>query len=86
MIKAIETYGSFASMEINLHIVNENGELITKKLEKHNTKGIPQNMIVIKNEIDSYLLKGYFIISSTAVSFGWNAVFTIEHTYILEKK
>ncbi|WP_433834648.1 hypothetical protein [Flavobacterium anhuiense] len=86
MIKAVETYGSFASIERSLHIVNENGDLKTIELEKHNTTGIPKNMITIKNVLDGYLNNNYVIISSTALSFGWNGVFTVENTYILEKK
>ncbi|WP_458626444.1 hypothetical protein [Winogradskyella sp. PC D3.3] len=86
MIKSIETYGSFASMKKSLHIVNEEGEIKTIELEKHNTKGIPTNMVTIKKEIDNYLNRGYKLISSNGISFGWNGVFTIEHTYILENK
>lgn len=84
MIKSIETYGSFASMKKSLHIVDEEGKTTTTELEKHNTKGIPKNMSVIKNALDKYINKGYKMISSTAVSFGWKGVFTIEHTYILK--
>lgn len=85
MIKSIETYGSFASMKKNLYIINEDGELTSIELEKHNTNGIPENMLVIKQKLDEYLHKDYEIISSDAVSFGWQGVFTIEHTYILQK-
>jgi hypothetical protein len=85
MIKSIETYGSFASMKRNLHIINEKGEITTTALEKHNTKGIPTNMETIKKTLDKYLNQDYELISSNAVSFGWNGVFTIEHTYILKK-
>jgi len=86
MIKSIETYGSFAAMAKNLHIINEEGVVRTIQLEKHNTKGILKNMVTIKKVLDSYLANGYSIISSNGVSFGWNSVFTIEHTYILKKK
>lgn len=86
MIKSIETYGSFVSMERSLHIIDEKGDLKTIELEKHNTSGIPKNMVTIKNVIDEYLNNNYLIISSTALSFGWNGVFTVENTYILEKK
>nr|WP_321230751.1 hypothetical protein [uncultured Psychroserpens sp.] len=86
IIKSIETYGSFASMKKNLHIIDEKGEVTSIELEKHNTKGIPINMVTIKTALDKYLNQGYKMISSNAVSFGWNGVFTIEHTYILEKQ
>lgn len=85
MIKSIETYGSFLSMKRNLHIINEKGEITTTELEKHNTKGIPTNMVTIKKTLDKYLNLGYELISSNAVSFGWNGVFTIENTYIMKK-
>lgn len=86
MIKSVETYGSFMSMKRSLHIIDEKGKTTTTELEKHNTKGIPKNMGVIKKTLDKYLNNDYKIISSTAISFGWNGVFTIEHTYILEKE
>ena len=86
MIKSIETYGGFASMKRNLHIIDENGKLTSVELEKHNTKGIPINMNIIKKVLDKYLNSNYELISSNAVSFGWNGVFTVEHTYILEKQ
>ena len=86
MVKSIETYGSFAAMRIKLHIVDENGVLTSKDLVKHNTKGIPVNMITIKNTLEKYLNLNYELISSTAVSFGWNGVFTIEHTYLFQEK
>lgn len=86
MVKSVETYGSFAAMKKVLHVVDENGQTTTTDLEKHNTKGIPKNMVTIKKTLDKYLNKGYELISSDAVSFGWQGVFTIEHTYIFEKK
>jgi hypothetical protein len=86
MVKSIETYGSFMSMNRNLYIVDEKGGLQTIELEKHNTKGIPKNIKIIKKTLDKYLNLKYKLISSNAVSFGWNGVFTIEHTYIFEKK
>ena len=85
MIKSIETYGSFMSMIIKMHVIDENGNLTSTDLSKHNTKGIPVNMLTIKKTIDRYLNENYKIISSTAISFGWKGVFTIEHTYLLEK-
>lgn len=85
MIKSIETYGSFASMDKVLHVIDEEGKMISVDLSKHNKKGIPVNMRTIKKYIDLYLNKGYNIISSESTSFGWNGVFTIEHTYILKK-
>ena len=85
MIKSIETYGSFASMKRSLHIIDEKGEITTAELEKHNTKGIPANMVTIKNTLDKYINQNYELISSNAVSFGWNGVFTIENTYVLKK-
>ena len=57
----------------------------TIELEKHNTEGIPKNMVIIKTELDKYLNRGFKVVSSTAVSFGENVVFTIEHSYVLEK-
>lgn len=86
MIKSIETYGSFASMKRNLHIVDEEGKTTTIELKKHNTNGILSNMLTIKKTLDKYLNQGYKLISSNAISFGSNGVFTIEHTYLLEKK
>lgn len=86
MIKSIETYGSFVAMKSSLHILDENGNLTTTDLVNHNTKGIPTNMVAIKSALDEYLNIGYELISSNALSFGWNGVFTIEHTFILEKK
>lgn len=86
MIKSVETYGTFISMARNLHIINESIQITTTPLEKHNTKGIPLNMITVKPTLDKYINKGYKLISSDAVSFGWKGVFTIEHSYILERK
>lgn len=86
MIKSVETYGAFASMKRNLHIIDEKGEITSTELEKHNTEGIPANMNIVKTALDKYLNKGFKMISSNAVSFGWNGVFTIEHTYIFEKR
>ena len=86
MVKSVETYGTFALMKRSLHIVNEKGETQTIELEKHNTNGIPKNMVTIKNTLDKYLNDGYKLISSTAVSFGENADYTIEHTYIFKKE
>jgi len=85
MIKSVETYGSFAAIQKNIHIIDENGENLTIKLENHNTKGIPTNMATLKSTLDKYLNSGFKLIASDAVSFGWNGVFTIEHTYIMQK-
>lgn len=85
MIKSIETYGSFTKLKRNLQIVDEHGIVTTIELEKHNTEGIPKNMLTIKTELDKYLNRGFEIVSSNAVSFGENGVFTIEHSYVLEK-
>lgn len=85
MIKTIETYGTFAAIKKEIHIIEGDKEVKTITLEnKHNAKGIPKNMKVIKSVLDTYLLNNYELISSEAVSFGWNGVFTIEHTYLLK--
>lgn len=85
MLKSVETYGSFAGMKRNLYVIDELGETSTIELEKHNNKGILNNMTTIKSYLDKYLNKGFKLISSTAVSFGENAVYSVEHTYILKK-
>lgn len=86
MIKSVETYGTFMKMKKVLHIINEVGEVETIELEKHNTEGILKNMIIIKKALDKFIEKGYNLFSSTAVSFGENGVYTIEHTYLFLKE
>jgi hypothetical protein len=86
IVKSIETYGSFSSMSRSLYVVDENGNIETTELEKHNTRGIPENMKTIKSKLDKYFNSGYELISSDGVSFGGNGVYTIEHTYIFKKK
>ena len=86
MLKSVETYGGFASIERAIYIIEGDGDSEkVDDLEKHNKSGIPENMKKIKTYIDIYLKKGYKLISSEATSFGWNGVFTVEHTYIFEK-
>jgi hypothetical protein len=86
MIKSVETYGNFSRVNGNIYVIDETGKETIIDLEKFNVNGIAPNMNLVKSTLDQYINKGFEVISSTATSFGDNAVYTIVHTYLLKKE